>query len=52
MHVYVSDNSNVLIPIVSKCRNMNENLISIGATIGGGFFAGAFFLQKKEAITQ
>lgn len=36
----VALSSNVLICIVSIFRNMNENLTSIGVTIGGGFFAG------------
>ena len=36
----VAISSNVFICIVSIFRNMNENLTSIVATIGGGFFAG------------
>jgi uncharacterized membrane protein (Fun14 family) len=37
---YVATYSNVLIYPVSKFRNVNGDLSSIGATIGGGFLVG------------
>jgi len=46
----VAISSSVFICIVSIFRNMNENLTSIGVTIGGGFFAGILieYALKKE----